>query len=134
MLTSVVHDYTTIDHAGAKITGGSLKGTTTVVWSSGGAFAEGATFLAACVAYATISEAETDIRGACSLTDGSGDSWFVLAKRSIGVVEVGGGGAGRRELVGGIGKYVDIGGSCSYETEYLPDNFLVSSADCTWRR
>lgn len=45
LLMSVVNDYTTIDHAGAKVTGGSSTGTSTVLQSSGDPFSEGATHL-----------------------------------------------------------------------------------------
>ena len=134
MLLSFVHDFTTIDHAGAKVSGGSLTGTVTVLQSSGGVFVEGASYLASSVGYATISEAETDVRGACTMTDASGDSWFALVKRSVGDIEEGGGGAGRWELVGGTGKYAGVSGSCPYETQYLPGNRLVSIADCTWQK
>ena len=134
MLMSVVRDYTTIDHAGAQITGGSAAGTITVTRSSGGAFDEGATHLATCVVYARISEAAADLQAACTISDTSGDSWFVLAKRDTGDIEEGGGGPGRWELVGGTGKYAGLSGTCTYETEYLPGGFSVSLADCTWQR
>lgn len=134
MLVSGVSNYTTIDHAGAKVTGGYLKGTVTVLQSSGGTFAEGASHLVTCVAYATISEADTDVRGACTITDGSGDNWFALAKRSVGDIEAGGGGDGRWELTGGTGKYAGLSGNCLYKTEYLPENHVVSSSECTWKQ
>lgn len=134
VLMSVVTDYTTIDHAGAKVTGGSSTGTSTVLQSSGGPFAEGATHLLTCVVYATISEADTDVWGACTITDASGDSWFALAKRSVGDIEEGSGGGGWWEMMGGTGKYAGLSGSCPYDFEYLPGNRLVSSGDCSWQK
>ena len=133
-LMSVVTDYTTIDHAGAKVTGGSSTGTSTVLQSSGPPFAEGATHLLTCVVYATVSEAETDVRGNCTITDASGDSWFALAQRRVGDIEAGDGGAGRWEMMGGTGKYAGLSGSCPYDVQYLPGNRLVTSSDCTWKR
>ena len=134
MLMSGVHDYTTIDHAGAKVSGGSLTGTAALVRSSGGAFAEDAIHIVTCVAYAWVSEADTDVRGACTLTDVSGDTWFARAQRRVGDIEQGSGGEGRWDLVGGTGKYVGLEGGCRYDTEYLPGNRLVSTAECTWRK
>ena len=134
VLMSVVYDQTTIDHAGAKVTGGSSTGTSTVLQSSGGAFAEGATHLLTCVIYATVSEADSDIRAVCTIIDASGDSWFAQAMRSAGDVEEGSGGAGRWELVGGTGKYAGLSGSCPYDVQYLPGNRLVLIADCTWQK
>ena len=49
---SGVHNYITIDHAGGRVTGGSLTGTNTVLRSSGEPFAEGSDHLATCVVYA----------------------------------------------------------------------------------
>ena len=40
-VASLVHDYTTLEHAGQTVTGGPLHGTFTVTGSSGGPFAEG---------------------------------------------------------------------------------------------
>ena len=133
MLMSGVQDYTMINHAGAKITGGSLTGTATPVQSSG-PFVEGATQIVTCVVYASVSESDTDIRGACTLIDASGDSWFARAQRRVGNIEQGSGGQGRWELVGGTGKYDGLRGSCRYDTEYLAGNRIASTAECTWRK
>ncbi len=35
-------------------------------------------------------------------------------------------------LVGGTGKYADITGQCSYETEYFTTRTLVTTAECAW--
>ncbi len=134
MLVSGITDYTTIDHAGAKITGGDLTGTVSVIRSSGGAFPEGTSYVTTCVVYAEISETATDLRGACTMTDASGDSWYALPTRKAGGIEDGGGGKGRWELSGGPGKYAGISGSCPYETKYLPGNYLISMTECSWKR
>lgn len=134
LFQSFTHDYTTIDHADGTITSGSLKGTSTVLQSSSEPFVEGATHLLRCLAYAQDSESGIDIRGACTMTDASGDNWFALVERTTGDVQEGGGGEGRWKLVGGTGKFDGISGSCSYNTEYLPDAHVVSTKDCTWKR
>ena len=134
LLLSATTDYTTVDHAGVKFTGGGLSGTTSVIRSSGGAFPEGTDYLATCVVYATIAKDGTDVRSDCTMTDPSGDSFFVRARRTTGGIEEGEGGGGRYDLVGGTGKYAGISGDCPYETKYLPGNRLISRTDCAWQR
>ena len=41
--------------------------------------------------------------------------------------------AGER-ITGGTGAYESISGSCTYDVDYLPDDWLVMIADCTWQR
>ena len=43
------------------------------------------------------------------------------------------GGGGTFDLLGGTGMYAGISGNCPYDTEYLPDNHLVATGDCTWK-
>ena len=131
---SVVYTYTTIDHAGGRVTGGSLTGTSTVLESSGEPFAEGSNHLIACVAYGKTTEAGVDIEGACTITDASGDSWFALTERRAGDIEAGGGGEGRWKLVGSTGKFDGIDGGCCYDSNYLPGVHAVSTGNCTWQR
>ena len=38
------------------------------------------------------------------------------------------------EIMGGTGAYESISGSCTYDVDYLPDDWLVMIADCTWQR
>ena len=52
LVTSFERDYVTFDHAGGTVTGGILRGTTTVTGSSGGPFAEGESNLVVCLVYA----------------------------------------------------------------------------------
>ena len=132
MLLSGAHDLTTIDLGSAKITAGDLTGTVSVIRSSGGAFSKGANYFAKCVVYATVSQAGTDLRGACTMTDASGDRWYTLATRKAGGLEDVGTAEGRWLLAGGTGKYAGVRGGCPYETKFLPGNQAVSTADCTW--
>ena len=133
-LVSVVHDYTVLEHAGQTITGGPLEGTGAVVESSGAPFAEGANYRATCLVYAKKSDAGIDLEAPCAFTDADGDSWYAMAERRAGDVEVGGGGQGNQRIVGGTGKYAGVAGNCPYTTGYLPDNWLVSTSACEWRK
>ena len=134
LMRTYVQDYTTIDHAGGSVTGGTLDGTVTVLQSSGGPFVEGTHERATCVVYIKRSEAGFDLEVPCTATAPSGERWYTLSKRSAGDIETGGGGGGTVELQGGTGAYEGVSGSCTYDVDYLPDNWVVMVADCTWQR
>ena len=134
LIRTYVQDYTTIDHADGSFTAGTLKGTVTVLRSSGGPFVEGAHDRITCVVYIARSEAGFALEVPCTTTAASGDRWYTLSKRSAGDIEAGGGGPGTMALLGGTGAYEGIGGSCTYDVDYLPDNWVVMIADCTWQR
>ena len=134
LVTSFVRDYVTFDHADGTVTGGTLRGTTTVTASSGGPFVEGESSLVMCLVYGTRTDAGMDLAAPCTNTDTSGDTWFWMARRTAGDTEPGGGGEGLRELLGGTGKYVGVSGACTYSTRYLAENRSVSMASCEWRR
>lgn len=133
LLESAVHDYTTMQHAGRTITAGPLRGTATVVDSSGGPFAEGGLYNLLCVVYVKKSDSALELEAPCTLTDSSGDQLYVLARRSAGDVAVAGGGSGSQAILGGTGKYRGVTGDCPYTTSYLPDKWLVSTGTCAWR-
>ncbi len=75
-----------------------------------------------------------DLEAPCTITDASGDRWFTISKRNVGGVEEGSGGVGTMELLNGIGRFAGITGSCTYTTEYLADNWLVTDMTCEWSR
>ena len=134
VLHSLVRDYTTIEHAGGKVTGGTLKGTSTVLESSGTPFVKGANSNVDCVIYVRMSETGIDLKGPCTTVDADGDRMFMMSRRETGDIQAGGGGLGRAEIIGGTGKYAGISGSCSYETEYMPENHTVTSGRCDWKK
>jgi hypothetical protein len=133
-LRSYHNDYLTIDHGAQTFTGGTLQGTRTIIESSGGPFVAGANSSSDCLVYSRSSDSGISLEAPCTETDLSGDVGYSRAVRSDGDVAVGGGGAGRWELLGGSGKYEGITGSCSYTTEYLEGARAVIVADCTWSR
>ena len=131
-LSSYVRDYTTIELGDFEAFGGPLRGTTTILNSSGGPFVEGENSLITCLVYGKRTAAGVELESACESTDSSGDLWFTLAIRGAGDVEVGGGGLGRRELLGGTGKYAGVTGSCTYTTHYLGNDRTVTVTTCDW--
>ena len=102
--------------------------------AAAGPFVEGTHDRATCVVYIKRSEAGFELEVPCETTAPSGDKWYTLSKRREGDVEAGSGGPGTMEILGGTGAYEGIGGSCTYDVDYLPDNWVVMIADCTWQR
>ena len=129
-----LHDYTRFELADQTITGGALEGTSTIIESSGGPFVAGENSRGTCMVYAKRSEAGLELESSCVTTNAMGDKLFLLAQRTLGDVEVGRGGEGRLQLLGGSGKFAGVTGSCSYESRYLPDNWIVTTAECEWER
>ena len=134
VLHSYVRNLTVIEHAGGNVTGGPLTGTGTVLDSSGAPFVKDTNSNAACILYSRMSEAGIDLKAPCTTTDADGDRMYLMSRRETGDIQDGGGGLGKAEIIGGTGKYAGIRGTCSYDTEYLPDNRIVTSARCDWKR
>ena len=133
-LRSFRHDYLTIDHGGQTFTGGMLRGTRTIIESSGGPFAEGANSYTECLVFSTSTDDSISLEAPCTDTDTSGDVMYSRVVGNQGDVGAGGG-EGVWELLGGTGKYAGTTGSCSYHhTEYLEGGVGVVDADCTWSK
>ena len=133
-VASFVYDYTTLEHAEQTFIGGPLHGTFTVTGSSGGLFEEGRNDLTTCFVYSRKSEAGMDLETPCTNTDASGERWFLMAVRKAGDVQVGGGGEGRQELLGGTGRYAGLSGACTYTASYLSEDLVTSRGRCEWRK
>ncbi len=127
-----VQDYTTIDHAGAQVTGGSLKGVVSVIDASDGPFAPGAHFPVTCIVTSRTSGEDFMLEAPCTAEDASGDQWYTTSRRSSGDIETGGGGG--MELAGGTGAFAGVIGSCTYDVSYLDGGWVAIIADCSWRR
>ena len=79
LLTSFEQAYTTIEHLGGRVTGGSSSGTASVIESSGGPFVVGAHHLAICVILARASDGELEIEAPCTVIADTGDQLYVLS-------------------------------------------------------
>ena len=134
LIRSYQHNYTTFEFADQTVTGGALEGTGTIIESSGDPFMVGENSRATCVAYVRPSEAGLEIEAPCVMTNAAGEKLFTLSKRTLVGIGVGQGGEGRWQLLGGTGKFAGVTGSCSSETEYLEDNWLVMTMGCEWER
>lgn len=134
-IATYLHDYTSFGFADQTITGGALEGVSTIIESSGDPFVVGAHSRITCMVYAKQSEAGLELESPCVTVNAVGDKLFTLGKRTLGDIgESGQGGEGRGQLLGGTGKLAGITGSCSYETEYLADNWIVTIVECEWER
>ena len=126
-------DYTTIQHPGKTVIAGSLHGVMRVTAApEGNALSEGATLHGTCAIFIARSEAEFDIHSECTFEDGDGDEVYITAWRETGSAEIGGGGDGGFEFVGGTGKYdgMQSQGQCPYTVNYLEDDDVVIVSDC----
>ena len=133
MLRSYAHSYITVEHADESYTGGILRGTQTILDSSGGPFADGMNSTSDCLVFSRSSDAGIALEAPCVNTDGDGDVLYSTALREQGTIGTGGG-TGRWELRGGTGKYQGITGVCDYQTQYLEGNRAVTAGECTWSK
>ena len=127
-------DYTTVKHAEQTITAGSIKGSMTIIKSSGGPFKEGSSQSQVSLIYIKKSPEGIDLIADGIQIDSDGDQRFIHGERKAGDITVGGGGKGSQTLIGGTGKYAGITGNCEYTVEYLPDNRIVTQGSCNWQR
>ena len=134
MLRSYQSSYVTIEHSDATYTGGILRGTQTILDSSGGPFADGMHSTSECLVFSRSSDGGIGLQAPCVNTDLDGDELYTMAIREQGTVGSSGGGAGRWELRGGTGKYAGITGVCGYETQYLAGDSVVTIGECSWSR
>ena len=134
VIRSYVRDHATLEHAAGTISTGTLEGTVTTQASSGEPFTQGEHSLVRCVFYAKGTAEGVSLEAPCTTTDGSGDRWYTLSRRSAGDTATGGGGEGRWELMGGTGKYAGVAGTCSYRTSYLTQDQVVTVGKCAWER
>ena len=132
MLRSYQHTYVTIDHGAESYTGGILKGTETIISSSGGPFVEGVNSVSECLVFSRSSNGSISLQAPCVNVDGSGDQLYSVALREQGSISAAGGGGGRWELRGGTGKYEGVTGDCTYQTQYLEGGWAVLVSDCKW--
>ena len=133
-LANYVRQYSTLEHAGRTVFSGTLEGSVTIIESTGGPFVKGGHSISKCVVYGNRSVAGVDLETPCTITNASGDHLYLLARRSAGDVNAGGGGKGHFELMGGTGVYAGLAGRCAYSTEYLPNDRVVTRTDCNWRK
>ena len=128
------HQYVTVDHGGETFTGGILRGTVTIVDSTGGPFVAGTNRPSDCLVFSHSSDDGIALQAPCTSTDADGDIMYSRALRRHGDVDVRGGGEGVWEIRGGTGKFAGISGSCSYTTEYLEGSRVAVLSECAWSR
>lgn len=132
LLVSLVHDLSHVKHGNLTHSAGGAFGTSSVIESSGGPFAEGMNFTTVCVLYSQSSGSGFDLEAPCLLTDGEGNDANFFAFREAGDLKAGG---GRLEIRGGAGAFTGTEGECAYTTEYLSGGkFSVTDAMCRWQQ
>ena len=128
-------NYTVVNHGETMIIAGSLRGTLTIMKSSGGPFALGAIYPTSCIAYIKkVGQVINNIEAPCTmtnfndhpltnfndhpLTNPNGDTLYMMATKNVGEGTT-------FNLLGGTGVYDGLTGTCSFgyyaDTEYLDD-------------
>ena len=133
-LQALTTDYTTVKRGEETITAGSIKGSATIIKSSGGPFKEGSSNTVVTAVHIKKSIEGIAVVGDGIQTDSDGDQVYTHGERKAGDIAVGGGGKGTVNLIGGTGKYDGVNGICEYTVEYLPDNRIVTLGSCDWQR
>ena len=135
---SFTYAYSEIKHGSTTFTAGTTKGGDVVSSGGGALFPEGKSFLTSCLVFSEKSADRLNLKAPCTFAEpeeAGGDQLFVVLTRTQGDVGAANrGGAGRADLVGGTGKYDNVTGQCSYETQYLSTSTAVMSYDCTWSK
>ena len=128
----LLNDYTNLDHAEVRVTGGPLDGVAVTVESTAAPWIVGSSSRVSCFTFARAGADGLDLEAPCNITDSDGDTWFAVATREE--MNADGGGEGEAMMVGGTGKYADITGSCAYTVTRLPDNWQTTTITCDWMR
>ena len=135
MMTIWERDYHSMDWPDQSFTAGVLEGTSTILKSTAEPFVEEDYQRSTCLVYAKRTESRYVLEAHCSMVDASGDSFNMRAIRDQGNTEVGGGGNGEWEFMGGTGKYAGITGGCEYTVKYFePERTVNTAKDCQWNR
>ena len=130
-LRASVQDDTTIDHAGTRVTGGSLDGVFTILDGIDGSFVPGEHLSRTCIVLGVTGQG-IELQAPCTAEARSEVQWYTVSRRSRGDVETGSG--ARLELAGGTGAFADVTGSCSDVVCCLNDGWVALMADCAWQR
>ena len=126
-VSSFAHDLEILDLGGLVVTAGTFHGVTTVVEGSE-PFVEGEHLTTDCVVLA-MQGADGGIRVEtyCVAADLAGDELYLSALREKGDAE---GGDGVWSIDGGTGRFSDLGGECTYRTQYLPGGRAAVASEC----
>ena len=136
---SYTYSYDQVQQGRTTFTAGGLEGGAIVSSGQGPLFPEGQSFLIrSCVVFSEESADNLSVKAPCTLMESNadgGDELFAFLTREQGDLGAANrGGMGRVKLVGGTGKYANIGGECSYETRYLSASTGTITWDCTWSK
>ena len=138
LVGSFTHSYDQVQHGSTTFTAGGLTASVIISSGHGALFPKGQGFLASCVVFSEESADGFSLKAPCTLTEtkeDGGDKLLAVSSRQQGSLgDANRGGMGRVNLVGGTGKYTNITGQCSYETQYLSTDNAVTTWDCTWSK
>ncbi len=120
-------DYQNLDWIEGKLTMGSAKGVFKIYGSSSALIPNGERS-EYCLMHVVKMDKGTDILTNCTVTDKDGDVLYSVSERKHG--EIGIGGKGKTNFIGGTGKYKGASGVCDYTANYVPENWISVDFDC----
>jgi len=131
-IASFTTHYVTFEHGDETVIGGPIDGTETILNSSGGIFTVGDSGVFECLVFVKKTAEGINNESPCTVTDSAQDKFFTVSRRRTGDMNTGG--PGKREILGGTGKYAGVKGECTYKTAYLPGNRATSISKCEWKK
>jgi hypothetical protein len=114
------------------VTARSASGTVTVTKSSGGPFAQDASAIQQCVSFSKKTASTFDLEADCSIVFSPQDSLSFIFKRKVGDIVEGASGTGVQQILNGTGRFAGISGECTYKTQVLSGNWVVTHSACKW--
>jgi hypothetical protein len=73
-----------------------------------------------------------DLEADSSIVFSPQDSLSFIFKRKVGDIVEGASGTGVQQILNGTGRFAGISGECTYKTQVLSGNWVVTHSACKW--
>ena len=123
-------DYEVMDWNGGTLMVGTLAGVAEIYGSTSSVTLNGSVMIN-CGVRILAKGADLDLISNCVQRDMAGDEFYTIAQRNAGTTNVGGGGTGVQQIVGGTGKYEGITGNCTYTVKFLEPPWITVESTCS---
>lgn len=99
-----------------------------------GAFVEGEIASGQCVAFSKKTSENFDLEAYCSASFSPQDSISLAFRRKTGDIVEGSSGQGVEQIANGTGRFSGINGECTYTSNSLANNAVVTLSKCKWNK
>lgn len=131
-LSSGVTTVSNVPMGATTVTSRNGIGTVTVTKSSGGPFTQDASATQQCVSFSKKTASTFDLEAHCNIVFSPQDSLSFIFKRKVGDVVEGSSGSGVQQILNGTGRFAGVSGECTYKTQTLTANWVVTHSICKW--